>query len=65
MTRARRMCPTLPTWMLRMILALPSWRDWWAEAYLEIWKREVEDILAAAANSESGPWACVAPRGMH
>lgn len=65
MSRADRVCPTLPTWMLRMIVTFPSWRDWWAVAWLEIWKREVEDVVAMTADEENGPWPCTKPKEFH
>lgn len=63
MTRAERFCRDAPSWMLRMILALPSRRNWWAAAYLELWNRSVEDVIASTADDESGPWPVSMPRG--
>jgi hypothetical protein len=63
-TRAERVCAKLPTWMLRAIIASPARRSWWAAAYLEIWRREVADVVQAEADEESGPWPVVAPRGV-
>lgn len=65
MTRRERVCRTLPSWSLRRILASSLAHEWWTTAYLELWKREVEDELLAATDDESGPWLCVMPRGMH
>lgn len=56
---------SLPTWMLRMILRLPSRRGWWAEAWVEIWRREVLEAVEAEADDESGPWLVAPPQGMH
>ncbi len=64
-TRAERMCRTLPVWMLRMLLQLPSWRNWWTAAWLELHQREVVNVVAAEASDESGPWLVAPPRGMH
>ncbi len=66
MSRAERACRKLPTWMLREILGRTIAGGWWTAAYLELWKREVEDeILIATSDDESGPWPCVMPRGIH
>lgn len=65
MTRAEHFCRSAPTWMLRMILRLPSWRDWWTAAWLELFQREVVEVVEETANDESGPWPCVMPKGMH
>ncbi len=65
MNRCERACRALPTWALRQILARSSAGAWWSSAYLELWKREVEDEIHATTDDDSGPWACVMPRGMH
>lgn len=65
MSRADRVCRTLPAWMLRTLLQLPSWRNWWTAAWLELHKRLVEDVAAETANEESGPWLVAPVRGMH
>jgi len=51
---------SLPTWMLRMILRLPTSRGMWTDAWLEIWKREVADVVQAEADDEgcSQPGVC-------
>ncbi len=56
---------TMPTWMLRLILKLPLMRKYWSAAWLELWKREILDVVAAEADEESGPWPVAMPRGMH
>lgn len=48
----------MPTWMLRMILRLPSWRGSWALAWLALYEREVIEVVEAEADFECGPWPC-------
>lgn len=50
--------------MLRMILALPAHRGWWSAAWLELWRREVVEVVEAEADDTSGPWAVEPPRGV-
>lgn len=54
---------SMPTWMLRLALKLPSTRGLWGAAYLELWRREVVEVVEAEVDNESGPWACVMPTG--
>jgi hypothetical protein len=63
MTRAERVCAKLPTWMLRALLSTAAKRSWWSAAYLELWRREVLDVVQAEADAESGPWPVVMPDG--
>lgn len=63
MTRAERVCASLSTWMLRMIVAGPRWRGWWSAAWLELWRREVVEVIEAETIDDSGPWAVDAPKG--
>lgn len=65
MTRAERACRSLPTWMLRMTLAWPTRRSWWSAAWLELWQREVVEVVAEESDDESGPWPVSMPPGMH
>lgn len=65
MTRAERVCKSLPDWMLRRILSWPSWRNWWTAAWLELHHREVTLVVETTAVDESGPWMVAPPRGMH
>ena len=65
MSRAERVCRTLPSWMLRQILSWRSWRNWWTAAWIELHQREVLDVVASTADDESGPWPVVMPRGIH
>ena len=65
MTRADRFCRDAPSWMLRMLLALPSWRNWWAAAYLELWNREVAAVVEVTSDNEGGPWPTSMPGGRH
>lgn len=65
MTRAERYCHSLPTWALRLIVRLPSWRRWWGAAWVELFQREVVEAVYEAADDESGPWPVSMPRGMH
>ncbi len=63
MSRAEKVCASLPTWALKSMVKMPARRAWWAAAWLEIWRREVADVVAAEADDESGPWPCVMPGG--
>ncbi len=66
MSRRERMCRRMPSWSLRKMLESELARNWWTAAYLELFRREVEDeILMATSDEEFGPWACVMPRGIH
>ena len=65
MTRAERICRRLPTWMLLMILEYPAGHRLQGAAFLEVWKREIEDEIAFIANEASGPWPVAMPRGLH
>lgn len=65
MSRQDRMCKRLPSWALRLIVSLPSWRGWWTSAWLELFQREVVDVIHETADDESGPWPVAMPRGMH
>lgn len=61
MSRADRVCKTLPLWMLKMILRSGR-RGWWSAAWIEMHRREVLDVVEAES-SDSGPWPVVMPDG--
>lgn len=65
MSRAERVCKSLPTWALRVLLATAAKRSWWAAAYLELFRREVIEVVEEEADAESGPWPAVMPPGVH
>ncbi len=65
MSRRERVCRSLPSWGLRKLLESERSKAWWTAAYLELWKREVADEILMATSDDSGPWACVMPRGIH
>jgi hypothetical protein len=55
----------MPSWMLRTILRMSIMRDYWAEAFLELWRRDVVEAVAAETDLASGPWPTAMPPGMH
>ena len=57
--RVRRM----PTWMLRLILKTPFMRGYWGAAYIELWKREVLDVVDEEVSSKRASWAAPMPEG--
>jgi hypothetical protein len=64
MTRAERICRSLPLWMLRQVAALGCRRSWVEAAERELWHRSIEGVIAeTTAEDESGPWAVDAPKG--
>lgn len=65
MTRRERAVKSMPTWMLRTILAMPLMQSWWSAAYVELWVREVEDVVAETADEVNGPWVVSPILGRH
>lgn len=53
----------VPTWGLRWILGSTLMRGFWAEAWIELYAREVLGAVDDAADHERGPWAVTIPTG--
>jgi hypothetical protein len=57
MSRCERVCESLPGWALRKILETQWMRSWWAVAWLELWRRSVEEVTGEA-------WPVRGPEGV-